>query len=85
MIQLQSNLRQLSWLRASKSLHNRMQHVQWASPDATLGAAQTGLTCAPFSYCSVTKMDSTVRYLGVELADALGIIEAIEIYRLPPR
>lgn len=26
-----------------------------------------------------TKMDSTVRYLGVELENALGIAEAIEI------
>ena len=26
-----------------------------------------------------TKMDSTVRYLGVELEDALAIAEAIEI------
>tara|TARA_R100000935_G_scaffold12846_1_gene25881 strand:- start:4767 stop:4922 length:156 start_codon:yes stop_codon:yes gene_type:complete len=26
-----------------------------------------------------TKMDSTVRYLGVELEDALAIVEAIEI------
>jgi hypothetical protein len=26
-----------------------------------------------------TKMDSTVRYLGVELEDALAISEAIEI------
>lgn len=26
-----------------------------------------------------TKMDSTVRYLGVELEDALAIVEAVEI------
>lgn len=31
-----------------------------------------------------TKMDSTVRYLGVELEDALGISEAIEIYAFGP-
>ncbi len=29
-----------------------------------------------------TKIDSTVRYLGVELEDALAIAEAIEIQRL---
>ncbi len=29
-----------------------------------------------------TKMDSTVRYLGVELEDALAIAEAIEILQL---
>ena len=28
-----------------------------------------------------TKMDSTVRYLGAELEDALAIAEAVEIYR----
>jgi hypothetical protein len=29
--------------------------------------------------CRHTKMDSAVRYLGVELEDALAIAEAIEI------
>ena len=31
-----------------------------------------------------TKMDGTVRYLGVELENALAIAEAIEIWRLGP-
>ncbi len=31
-----------------------------------------------------TKMDSTVRYLGVELEDALAISESVEIYELGP-
>ncbi len=31
-----------------------------------------------------TKMDSTVRYLGVELEDALAISEAVEILRRGP-
>ena len=29
-------------------------------------------------------MDSTVRYLGVEIEDALAIAEAIEIYEFGP-
>jgi hypothetical protein len=29
-------------------------------------------------------MDSTVRYLGVELEDALAIVEAIKIYMIGP-
>jgi len=35
--------------------------------------------CAKFSFLLGIRMDSTVRYLGIELEDALAIVEAIEI------
>ena len=41
------------------------------SPDSNLRAVQLLL--------GHTKMDSTVRYLGVELEDALAIAESVEI------
>ncbi len=40
---------------------------------------KTGKLCAVQLPLGHTKVDSTVRYLGVELEDALAIAEAIEI------
>jgi hypothetical protein len=37
-------------------------------------------TCEQFSFCSDnTKLESTVRYLGIEVDDALSIAEQVEL------
>lgn len=36
-------------------------------------------------FVSIAKMDSTVRYLGVDLDDALSLLEGIDLSALPVR
>lgn len=46
---------------------------------------RTGNLCANQRLLGIAKVDSTVRYLGVEIEDAFAIAEAHEIQTIGPR